>query len=83
MEVSGHCSALAALLPGLSMHLREGWVGSSLDGLVIIKITASVGNQFLISWWSTLGPSHCISCTKFCIGPVYSVSSGCYKGITF
>jgi len=81
MEVSGHCSALAALFPGLSTHLREDWVDSSLDALVILKITASVGNQILISWCSSPGPSHCISCTKFCIGPLSSESSGCYKGI--
>jgi hypothetical protein len=83
MEVSGHCSALATLFPGLIMHLREGWVGSSLDALVIIKITASVGNQILFSWLSSQGHSHCSNCTKFYIGPLYSVSSGCFKGITF
>jgi len=52
MEVSGHRSALAALFPSLSTHLREGWLGSNLDALVILKITASVGNQILISWLS-------------------------------
>jgi len=55
MEVSGHCSALEALFPGLGTHLREGWMGSSLDALVIIKITASVGNQILISRLSSPG----------------------------
>jgi hypothetical protein len=75
MEVSGHCSALAELFPGLSAHLREGWVGSCLDALVILKITASVGNQILISWLSSPGPGHFTNCTKFCIGPLYSMSS--------
>ena len=68
--MSGHCSALAALFPGLSTHLTEGWVGSSLDALVIIKTTASVGNQILISWLSSPGPSHCINPLKPELNPI-------------
>ena len=83
MGVSGHFTDLAVLFPGLSTRLIKCRVGSSLDALIVIKIDASVGNKILIPCWSSAGPSQCINCTKFCIGPLYSVSSGCYNGTTF
>ena len=83
MGVSDHCIDLGALFPGLSAHLIECREGSRLDALVVIKIDASVGNEILIPCWSSPGLSQCINCTKFYIGPLYSVSSGCYIGTTF